>query len=358
MKKLLIGSLVFVVLVVAGLYTGETWVSGKVQDSIQNNPDITAEVTPMRQPGRIGLKLQGIEIRNQQQGISLPKLDTYIRMISPATLSIDLPTKMTLRPTGSPAVALDMVHAYAEVSVAPTHAATVDHARISAQDLKADGTPAADSFTLNADLTHMGVGAPIGSAAAYQVDLSSKGIILPSVIEKLSITGKAQVWLNEVIYPKTLFGSLPRPYLTGAQTDGINFTLGKLNAKLIGRVTADIEGFAKGQAAIYTKDGQAFIDTAVAANIISPEIAVPLRVLVNQLTTAAVADDSADTDTRAALLPTETSSIFETSGIQEKTNNYLPPAGPGEIKLPIFMKDGIIRIGPIPIGRAPRIQGN
>lgn len=344
MKKLLIGLAILAILLTGAWYGAETWLSRVARDALAGQPEISAEVTPLRQPGRLGLHLQNIEIAGAQAA-SMTGLDGYVRLRSPATLTIDLPEVVSLAPANAAPSELVLTDGRAEVTLSPTRGLAVRYAGVSGHDLVVNGAALFDSLNATATLTHMGGAAPDGSAAAYRVDLAGDGLVVGALPETLDILGAVQVWLNAVPDRAALDGSAALPQPTGLQTQALVFTLGDMTARLAGRVEADAEGLATGQAAIYTSDGPAFIQASVEAGILPQDLANPLLAVV---TAAAGEPATAEPE------PVEQRIDSEILASEAVT---LPRAKPGEIRLPLFMQDGIIRLGPVPLGPAPRISG-
>lgn len=352
MKKLLIGLAILAILLTGAWYWAEGWASRAARDALTGQSDIAAEITPLRRPGRMGLHMQDIAIKDGAFGtVNLSGLDSYIRLLSPATLTLDLPETAVLTPSNVAPATLALTDGQAEVTISPTRALAISDVAISGRDLTLDGAELFDSLDMTARLTHMGVAAPDGSAAAYRVNLDGADLVFGELPETLDIAGAVQVWLDTVPDRAVLEsgGTLPQP--TGLQTHGLVFALGDMSARLAGRVEADANGLASGQAAIYTSDGPAFVDAAVTAGLLPPDIAAPLRSLLTRL-----AGEPAPTADPA---PITAESVVDEANAEIMAEEVvtLPPAGPGEIRLPIFFGDGITRFGPIPLGPAPRISG-
>ena len=347
MKYLLIGT----ALVAAGLgaawYGGETWLSGKARNAVLNSPVIeAASVTPLRDPGRIGLRMAEVEIGDGQNGLSAPGLDVYAPLTAPTTLTLTLPPQMQLRIDGAP-VALAMQGGQAHATIAPLQDMAIRGAGAPAQGVVVDDVEMLQSLDVTAELTHMGAAAPQGSRAAYTVNAAVTGITLGGLPERLDLTGPVQLWLTEIPGQPMLEGRVPPPALTGVQTPGLRFTLGKIEATLIGRLQADAQGFAEGEAAFYTADARLFVDAAVRAGLIPQDAAMLVGALINNLSDTPV---SAQAETAP---PTDPQSAADAADVD--TIVALPPAAAGQIRLPLILKGGKVHLGPVPIGPAPRL---
>lgn len=347
LKYLLIGT----ALVAAGLgaawYGGETWLSGKAREAVASSPAVeAASVAPLRDPRRIGLHLAGVEIGDDHRGLSAPGLDVYAPLTAPTTMTVALPPQLQLRIDSTP-VALSLQQGQAHATISPTRDMAIRSAGATAQGVTIDGTEMLQSLDVTADLAHMGAAAPPGSRAAYAVAIRAQGLALQGLQERLDLSGPVQLWLTELPGQPMLNGQVPRPALTGLQTQGLRLLLNgaEAEATLIGRIQADAQGLAEGEAAFYTHDARPFIDAAVKAGLIPEQAAMLVGAIINNLSNTslpAVAEATASTLSPEAAADTD-------------LVVSLPPAQKGQIRLPLILKGGEIRLGPVPIGPAPRL---
>ena len=352
MKYLLLGTALVAGGLGAAWYGGETWLSGKAREAVANSPAVeAASVAPLRDPRRIGLHMTEVEVGDDRNGFSAPGLDVYAPLTAPMTMTVSLPPRMQLRIDGTP-VALSVAQGQAHATISPTRDMAIRRAGATAQEVTVDGAPVLQSLDVTADLAHMGAAAPPGSRAAYAITAAATGVTLPSLPERLDITGPVQLWLTEVPGQPMLDGRVPPPALTGIQTQGLRLTLGKIHATLIGRIQADAQGFAEGEAAFYTTDAPLFVDAAVRAGLIPQKAAMLMGALVNNLSDSPVPSDTAAEATKKAAMLPQIDPDF-TPGADDIVS--LPPAAKGQIRLPLILKDGEIRLGPVPIGPAPRM---
>ncbi|MFV0410205.1 MAG: DUF2125 domain-containing protein [Paracoccus sp. (in: a-proteobacteria)] len=369
MKKLTVWLLV-IFTVLTGLWFGaEAWLSARARSALVGAQDVSAgTIRPLRQPGRFGLHFEALSIGDEAQMVNAPELDAYVSLFSPTTLSLDLPDQLTLHQAGQP-VDLGMKEGKASASVSPIKGLALSRIEMKTEDLAVDGSDALGGLNIRAELTHMGSGAPQGSVAAYMIAVKLDELVIANLTERMSISGPVQVWLSSLPAKAVLDGTAPPPALTGLQMTGMKFSLGKLEAKVLGQLIADENGFAEGEAALYTKDGEAFVDAAIHAGMI-PEGAVHLaKLMVRKLTTARQviarrkggdpqdagtkqdADQSAPTEAGLAVDPE--AAIADLDNIDRSLS--LPPAGPGEIHLPLIFRDGRTWFGPLPLGPAPQL---
>ncbi|MDO5529142.1 MAG: DUF2125 domain-containing protein [Paracoccus sp. (in: a-proteobacteria)] len=330
MRGLLIVIVVAAVLAVAGWFGGEIWLSRQAAAQIEASPEISAEAAPLRQAGRFGLRLSDVEMGDAQSGLRAPFVDLFAPVWRPNAFSFDLPDALTLRAGGADLpVTLEGGTGFA--AFAPTNRAALSEAGIDAQRVTLNGLPLLDLLEMRADLVHPGLNAPPGTGAAYDVTLDLAGldaaawtgIALPGA---LGAAGALRVWLTDAPGRGALSGDMSQPELIGAATDGLRLTLGGVEARLIGSVTADAAGLAEGEAAIYSTDTRALLEAAASLGIV-PEAAV-LPALAGLTTLSEVTTDAGS----------------------------LPPAREGELRLPLSFANGESRIGPVVIGPAPPIR--
>ncbi|WBU58113.1 DUF2125 domain-containing protein [Paracoccus sediminicola] len=356
MRKLVIAAVLLLILLAAGWYAGETWLSNRAREMVGGSGQITAaEVTPLRNPARVGLRLQDVDYGTAEAGFSAPDLEVYAPVSAPNTMTVDLPRQMQLRLGGAP-IELTLEGGSARASISPTHEMTVRRAGVDARGLAVGGIEALQALDLDARLVHRGAAAPQGSAGAYAIDLSASGIALGALPERMEIAGPVQLWLSAVPGQAVLDGRAPPPAPTGIQTPGIEIAIGEMQARLIGRIEADENGYAMGEAAFYTDDARGFVEAGVAAGLIPQRGAMLANALIGNLAeTGSPADQSS-----AGTVPETARDRAETapplSGEQAMDQVVaLPPPAPGQIRLPLVLRDGEMRLGPVKLGPAPRM---
>lgn len=359
MSKLLLGTAILAIAVGAAWFGGETWLSNRVGAMVGDNPQIAAsEVSPLRNPARVGLRMRDVEYGDAENGFSAPGMEVYAPLTAPNTLTVDLPNVMALR-VGATPFDLTLAEGVAQASFAPTHGLAIRSAGLTARELSLGGAQMLGAADLAARQVHRGSAAPAGSATAYNIDISVQDIALAGLADRLQIAGPVQAWLSAVPDRRVLEGAAPPPSLTGIQTHGVEFKLGRMQARLLGRVEADANGFASGEAAFYTDDAQGFIDAAVTAGLIPENGALLARALIHNMAGTSLpgdaeepaAEDLASTSAEVAEEAAEATEIFTDEAVS------LPRAEPGQIRLPLILKDGEMRLGPVPLGPAPRLLG-
>lgn len=356
LKYLLIGTALVAVGLGAAWYGGETWLSNKAREALATSPVVeAASVTPLRNPARIGMHMTAVEIGDAQNGLSAPGLDVFAPITAPMTMTVTLPSQMDLRINAVPmAVTLAQGQAYAAIS--PTHEMAIGSAGVTARDVGIDGVQMLQSLDVDARLAHMGGAAPQGSRAGYAVGITGRGLALGDLADRLDVTGPVQLWLTELPGQPMLEGRVPPPALTGAQTQGLRFALGEIEATLIGRIQADADGFAEGEAAFYTADAHLFVDAAVEAGLVPQQAVMLVRAVIDNLSATPIAGEAEAAEAKAEaateeLLPQSDPNLVPDADMVVS----LPPAQKGQIRLPLILKGGKVHLGPVPIGPAPKL---
>ena len=350
LKYLLVGTALLAGGLGAAWYGGETWLGGKAREAVAASPVIAADsIAPLRDPRRIGLRLSEVEIGDVQNGLSAPGLEVYAPLTAPMTMTLALPPQLDLRVNAVP-VAVTLARGQAHAAISPTRDMAISKAGISAEGLGIDGVPVLQSLEVDARLSHMGGAAPEGSRAGYAVAIDARGLTLGGFPDRLDLAGPLQLWLTEVPGQPMLEGRVPPPLLTGAQTQGLRVTLGTSQATLIGRIQADAQGFAAGEAAIYTSDAHRFVDLAVQAGLIPAEAVMLVRAVINTLS-----DTPTPAEAGAEAAPAQPAAAPPEPPPDADLVVSLPPAQKGQIRLPLFLRDGQLLLGPVPIGPAPRL---
>lgn len=345
--------LVILIAVVFGgaWYAGETWLGNRAAEVVASSPQVNAEsVTPLRNPTRLGLHMDQLDYGDETSGFSTPGVDVYAPVTSPNTLTVDLPTEMELRIAGVP-TALTLAGGKARASISPTHEMTIRKAGIEAENLAMNGAELFASLGIEAQLVHMGGNQPLRSAGAYDIDIALTDAVVAGLPQALDIDGSVKLWLTSLPGQATLEGNAPPPMPTGFETRDLRFTFGDAEATLIGRIEADAEGYAAGQAAFYTEDASKFIDAAVNAGLIPSGGVMMARALLNNLSGGAddeLPETAEDAQTAAGAAP-------DPGPVAEDGPISFPRAAKGQIRLPLILENGRIFLGPVPIGTAPRL---
>lgn len=356
LKYLLIGTALVAVGLGVAWYGGETWLSNKARAALASSPVVeVASVAPLRDPARIGMRLTTVEIGDAQNGLSAPEVDVFARLTSPLKMTVSLPPQLDLRVDAVP-VALTLAQGQAYAAIAPTHEMGIGGAGVTVQDVGIDGVQLLELLDVDAQLTHIGGAAPQGSRASYDVSINWQALAIGNLTEGLDVTGPVQLWLTELPGQPMLEGRVPPPALTGAQTQGLRFSLGEIEATLIGRIQADANGFAEGEAAFYTGDGRRFVDAAVKAGLVPQKAAMLVGAVIDKLAATPIPGEIKAAEEKAEakveeLLPEADPDLLSEADMTVS----LPPAQKGQIRLPVILKDGKIHLGPVPIGPAPRL---
>lgn len=360
--------LVVIVLILAALLGvvwlgGESWMASRATTAIEAREDLSAaSVTPLREPRRIGLHLAEPAFKGAAGGqplaVDLPWLDFWVSPAAPHELHADLPDTAQLDMAGTQ-VAVQMTGAGASLRLAPANNMALSRASLQADAVQLGGQPAIGAVSAQARLISLGHDAPRAAGAAYDIalrldqadptTLAQLGLPPLALPGLLSVDGDLRLWLNEAPGPAALQGRGAAPHLVGFRSSGLNLTLGDLSARLLGEVTADDQGRAAGRLALYTKDSEGWLAAAADAGLI-PGSGVLLggAMLQNLSAMPMQPEAAADTDR-----PSATARVVSTGG-----DFTFPDPAEGELRLPIFLRDGQIFLGAIPIGPAPQFPRN
>gem|GEM_PF-1228131 len=355
MKYLMIALAVLALLLGGAWFGGEALLAGALRDRLTADAPLAAQsVQPLRSAGRFGLRLGPIEMSDEGQTLTAPGLVVYTSLSAPDRLTVDVPESLRIE---APERTVDLGFGGGQVhaAVSPLRGMALREVGVAADGMTVDGAPLFQTLQATATLSHMGGGAPAGSQASYALTLLLDGLHLRNVAETLRVEGPGQIWLDRLPDRSLAQQEGPPPALTGAQTPGLRITLGDdATARIIGRIEADSDGFASGQAALYTAHAQAFIDLAVQTGMIPPQSAVLVRTLLiglsdthAELTEASAAEAAGTTAGTPAATPASPATL---------PRDPLPPPAEGEIRLLLTLSDGQMRLGPVPIGAAPRLR--
>lgn len=330
-------TLLILILLVAGgaagaWLGGEAWLARKAQGLIARDPRIEAEaVTPLRDFGRIGLGLSGVQMETPQGPAALPQVELWAAPTSPNEFHASLPPEMTL-PLMGRARAVAAQGAVLSLRVSPGSEMAISRLAAASGPVTVDGRPLLSGLTAQAQLVAMGAAAPRAARAAYQLEWRwqdlAPGALLdappPRAAQALSAEGAARIFLTAPL--RQAEGAAP-PDLVGLTSDGMTLTLGGQSLRLAGTVTAGEDGRAEGAAFVYTADPRGLMQLLGEAGLI-PQA------------TVALAGTALETVAQAgAELP---------PGIPA-------PAEPqkGESRIPLIFRDGRMFLGPVPLGEAP-----
>lgn len=273
----------------------------------------------LRRPGRIGFAAVGIQIDTPPTRLALPRAQAWVSPLQPTVIRLALPPTATLDGGAGP-VALGLADAKAGLGLRVLAGAEFDRIEARSGPLTLAGAPLAQGFEVTARLAQ---------DSGYDVTVSLRdlapealGTPLP-VPGTLSLQADGRVWLDRPPSPRTLTPETA-PQLTGLRLDGSRITLGRLSARVQGRVDADAQGRAQGVLAVYTPDARPMLDAAAAAGLIPQKVVLLAGALLRNI----------------AALPMPEGADF-------------PAAAAGELRLPVVLADGKASLGPVVLGPAP-----
>lgn len=338
--RALYGLVALIALAVGAIWIGgENWAAARLREMIAQRPDIRAEaVSPLRRPARIGLHLARPEWDAPAGTIGLDWLELWVSPLKPWQGVASLPPRGLLSLPGRQA-ALELEESEARLSLTLPDGKALSHAGLRSDGAAVEGRVLLDGIRFSADLATPGADAPQGAGAAYDLDLTLAGFqgdalvplgVAPLALPgALSARGSARIWLDQPVAP----GDRQPPRLAGLRMPGLELRLGDMTARLVGRLASDAQGRPEGRLALYTPDGQDFLEAAIAAGLL-PEDG---RMLIRAMLLGAGGMEMPDPATPDGL--------------------DFPAAGPGELRIPLSFRDGQVFLGVMPIGPAPRWPG-
>lgn len=313
---------------------GETWLAGKAQRMIAQDPRISAAaVAPLRRLDRIGLHLDDLSVQTPRGMAALPSVELWAAPISPNHFHAQLPPQMQL-----PLLGRDRQVAAQDAGlglrVSPGSDMAVGLVAARSGQVAIDGAPLLVRLDAQAQLAPMGAQAPPTARAAYAVEAEWSGLTPGALLElppqlagqALSGKGTAQVFLTAPLRPGG-----PEPQFSGIASPGFTLTLGPQSLRIAGRLAADADGRAEGALFLYTNDARAWMQLAGDLGLIPPQMVMLAGSALEQ---AAAAETKLPATTPAPDKP-----------------------APGELRIPLIFRDGRMFLGPLPLGAAPRLGG-
>lgn len=338
---------IFVALVLGGLWLGgETLLARELRRIAEGNPALSiADVTELRETGRIGVHMSGLHLTRAEGALDLPEADLWLSPLAPTEAHLDLPAQAVID-SGHGAVTLGLGSTDARMRLRPLGGMALDRIALGAGPLTLDRAPLADGLELNGSHVAPATGVA-DAAAAYDIDLSVRRLDLVRLVAALSGDGsretaipsalqleaQGRVWLDAAPGPGHLTPET-RPAVLALRLEGARVTLGPLGARLIGQVSADETGHAQGLIALYTPDAAPLLQLAADLGWL-PQGVVKLagRMLkgMGELPMPAMPADTGPELT-------------------------FPAPAKGELRLPLTLSGGRMSLGPIPLGPAPRLR--
>lgn len=293
----------------------------QVTSQIAAQPDLkVTQIAAQPDVDRLGLHLEGIAWDDGTRWLDLPVLDLWLTPLSPTTIRADLPDQVTFG-DGMGATNLAATDGRAALRLWP-FGGEVSYAAIDLAALLMDGQPLTGTGHVTAHLADL-EGGPAQAVSSYDLtaDVAQPGDAGPLV------QGKAQVWLDRKLDASATAEPVP-PRLLGLSTEGLEIGGAGFAGRIVGRVSADADGLAAGQIAIYSRDAERLIDTAIDAGMLSPNIRVLANTMLNRI---------GHMD-------------FASAPVTD-----FPPAEDDELRLPVELRDGRMYLGTIEIGPAFRL---
>ncbi|UXU74534.1 MULTISPECIES: DUF2125 domain-containing protein [unclassified Paracoccus (in: a-proteobacteria)] len=327
-RLLILGCLAVVVL----WWGSETLLVRQLSRQLAQESAVTIQqIAALRQPGRVGVDATGIVIRSDRGRITLPEARLWLAATSPAVLRLDLPEQAGADLGGGPVIA-DLGDAHVNLRLRPLHGLQIGTAVAAAGPLKLEGETLAKAISAQAVQANVPEDAPVGTAAAYDLDMSVTGLsasLLPAGLpEGAELDGslRARLWLDRAATPDSLADPLRTPRLLGLDISDGQLRVGRLNARIVGSISADEQGRAQGHLGIYTSDPRPWLALAAESGFIPAKAVVLAATMLDNI----------------AAMPLPPGPAQE-----------LPAPQAGEMRLPFLMERGRISLGALPLGPAP-----
>lgn len=339
------------VLIGVGWYVAEGWMASQTRQALATQTVTgqapegqvqmhAATVSPLRELSRFGLRLDGVDLQTDGLQAALPKVELWATPWWIGSFAVTLPTAFRAGPKGL-MLPVTLTQAEAGGYFSVLHGMSLTNAQGRIQDLKIADFPVVAGAGISARLVGLGAGAPRSAAASYEVTLSLRDLALDSLTivtgqkmpgRHLGVEGPLTIWLDAAPGRGVLMGAQDGTQqavrLVGLHSaQGLHVRLDDLSFLVRGRLQADVSGFASGQALIYTRDVRGLVARIVQAGWI---------------------------DRRAGVLATAALTGIGNSDVVK--GDPFPPAGEGEVRLPVIFENGLVRLGPLPLGAAPRLQ--
>ena len=361
MRVLMLLLLVLACLLGGAWLGGESWLAGRATALVDQRDDLAAaRIAPLRDMRRAGILAEQVQIDGQAAGqgasLMLPRLDLWVPPTAPNDVQASLPDTAQLVLRGA-THDLAMQDAGASLRFSPVNGMSVSRAIVRADQFSLDGAPAIAGLHLQADLARMGNDAPRDAGAAYDLTLavdgfdplalSTLGLPPPALPGQVGLDGTARLWLTSAPGRGMMRGQGAQPQPVGFRTDGLVLRIGELEARLVGQVVADDQGRASGRLALYSADSRGWLTALSDAGLIPASGVMLGGALLKTLSATPMepaADPQADKKVNPAL-----------ARFKQPAMTFPEPAE-GEVRLPIFLRDGKVFLGTIPIGSAPMIR--
>lgn len=349
-------------LVVLGALVAAVWIGGEVSLArqatavIADDPQLqAAAVRELREPGRVGVRIEQLGIDRPGRRLDLPWLDLWARPQRLNEVHVSLPQEAGVTLSGR---RLDVTAEAAEVSArfAPAHAMALTEAQVRTGGVVLDGQPLAERLNLVLHLAGYGADAPRGTGAAYDVTADMVALSLPALTDgalqgAVHARGGGRLWLDSA---PARGGSARTPRLVGLRADGLEIGLDDLGLRLWGRVVADAEGRLNGQVLVDTADGEGFIARAVSLGMLPQAMAPLAATMLAGLGSMDIASEGSGQPSDSSVLPAR-SAAEAAARHSHPAAAAFPPPGPGELRIPLSFREGRTFLGPIAIGPAPQI---
>lgn len=345
MRRFMIFVIALAMIIGAGWYAASSFMTREVARLVSTQPQIdAAEITPIRKPQWIGTVLRDAKLSQDQMDLRIPQLQLRVPLTRPNEAQVQF-TELELT-QGARQHLLQSSDTVARVRIAPMNDMAISLVKFLGHDLMLDGQKLAPLADLALELDNLGLGAPKAARSAYNLSAQLDGLALPVLAQlgsvaapdapEVTLNAQAQLWFDSVLSPERL-QSPEAPRLLGLQSNGTTIKLRDMTLRIVGRVDADDQDRASGQIAIYTKDAHPILDMLVETGVVPPKSVGFIQNLLREY--ARVSSDI---------------TAGATEGIAGLPGMPLP--GENELRIVLNFRGGMMRVGPLPIGPAPRLN--
>ena len=339
MARKLLGAVLVAAAVLAGSwFMAEQWAADRAREIIAQHPDLqAADVGPLRQPGRVGLRLDEPGLRLPEMSLHAAGLELWLPFWRPLT-GVAAPAAEGWLELAGQRLSYRQEQAQARVRLSPLAGFVLASLRLESGAVMLDGRALLDRLAFDVARAGMDL-APEGAGAAYDLTLRLERLqpqalpsspAMPVAIPDLSARGQGRLWLDRALAPDQRHAV----QVVGLQAGSLQLDLGNgLTARLVGRLVRGAGGLTEGRVALYTDDSRGFLDAAIETGLIEGNVRLLAEAMLK----------------RVSALPMPAPAHAD--GLD------FPPAAPGETRIPLVLRDGRLFLGDMPLGPAPVFPG-
>lgn len=271
-------------------------------------------------PAQFELVVTDVELAHSDWTWQGARLDMKADSLHPLAVNVTLPQEQTLRIAGQ-TLRVTSEDWQAEASVRPTARLSFGSGslRMGRTEIVSD-----DGWQLGLRRLAATLALVAGQTASYDARIEAEDIVLPAALRNridpqgqlgpqiALVSGMAELTLAQPL-DRNLQGRLPD--LDRLALDDLRLAWGPVTAQMAGEIAVDAAGIPTGQITLRTRQWETVVDLLIAADVIDAGIAD---------TVTGLAGFMADAD--------------------------------GMLTIPAAFRDGVMLLGPVPVGPAPRLR--